>query len=67
MVALIALIGFGGGFIPATAVLFAATARAFGRRALLADLGIGFAIGLIAFCCSPSCSPCPCPWDRSKT
>ena len=49
MAALIAMIGFGGGFIPATAVLFAATARAFGRRALLVDLGIGFAIGLVAY------------------
>lgn len=49
MAGLIALIGFGGGFILATAVLFAATARAFGRRALLADLGIGFGIGIIAY------------------
>jgi putative tricarboxylic transport membrane protein len=49
LVALIAIIGLGGGFIPATAILFAATARAFGRRALLADLGIGLAIGLGAY------------------
>src|SRR5215212_6464772 len=46
MAALIALIGLGGGFIPATAVLFAATATAFGRRAFLADLVIGFVLGL---------------------
>lgn len=44
--ALIAIIGIGGGFVPATAVLFAATAAAFGRRTILADLAIGFAIGL---------------------
>lgn len=49
LVALIAIIGLGGGFIPATAILFAATARAFGRRALLADLCIGLAIGLGAY------------------
>jgi putative tricarboxylic transport membrane protein len=46
---LIALIRFGGGFIPATAVLFATTARAFGRRAFLVDFAIGFATGLIAY------------------
>ena len=34
LAALIALIGLGGGFIPATAILFAATAAAFGRRAI---------------------------------
>lgn len=49
LVVLIALIGLGGGFIPATAILFATTARAFGRRAFLADLGIGFGIGVIAY------------------
>lgn len=49
LLVLIALIAFDGGFIPATAILFAATARAFGRRALLADLGIGFVIGLLAY------------------
>jgi putative tricarboxylic transport membrane protein len=38
---LIALIGLGGGFIPATAILFAATAAAFGRRAFHIDLLIG--------------------------
>lgn len=44
--ALIAIIALGGGFIPATAVLFAATAAGFGRRAILTDLAIGLAIGL---------------------
>ncbi len=48
-VALIALIGLGGGFIVATAVLFAATARAFGRRALVADAMIGFGIGVLIY------------------
>ena len=33
LAALVALIGLGGGFIPATAILFATTAAAFGRRA----------------------------------
>ena len=49
LVALMALIGFGGGFIPATAILFATTAAAFGRRAFITDLAIGFALGLVAF------------------
>ena len=38
---LIAIIGLGGGFILATTALFVTTARAFGRRAIVADLGIG--------------------------
>jgi putative tricarboxylic transport membrane protein len=49
LIALIALIAFGGGFIPATAVLFAATSTAFGRRAPFADLAIGGALGLLIF------------------
>ena len=48
-VALIALIAFGGGFIIATAILFATTAAAFGRKAFLVDLGIGLALGVIIF------------------
>src|SRR3990170_3895266 len=44
-IALIALIGLGGGFIAATAVLFATTSAAFGRRAFLTDLAIGVALG----------------------
>jgi putative tricarboxylic transport membrane protein len=47
--ALIALIGLGGGFIPATAILFATTSAAFGRKAFLADLGIGLGLGLVIF------------------
>ena len=49
LAALIALIGLGGGFIPATAVLFAATAAAFGRRAFLIDLLIGAVLALAAY------------------
>ncbi len=49
LAALIALIGFGGGFIPATAILFAATSAAFGRRAFITDLLIGFGLGLVIF------------------
>ena len=49
LVALIALIGLGGGFIPATAILFATTATAFGRRAFFTDLAIGFALGFVVF------------------
>jgi putative tricarboxylic transport membrane protein len=47
--ALIAIIAFGGGFIAATAVLFAATAAAFGRKAVIVDLIIGAALGLTAY------------------
>ena len=49
LAALIAAVGVGAGFIPAMAVLFAATARAFGRRAFLADLAIGFGLGLAVY------------------
>jgi putative tricarboxylic transport membrane protein len=49
LVALIALIGLGGGFILATAILFAATSTAFGRREILTDLAIGFGLGLLVF------------------
>lgn len=49
LAALIAIIGLGGGFIPATAILFAATSAAFGRRAFITDLAIGFALGLVIF------------------
>lgn len=47
--ALIATIGLGGGFIPATAILFAATATAFGRRAIHIDLAIGLVLGVAVF------------------
>jgi putative tricarboxylic transport membrane protein len=46
---LIALIGLGGGFIAATAVLFATTSAAFGRRAIFTDLAIGLALGVAIF------------------
>jgi len=46
---MISIIGLGGGFIPAMTVLFAATATAFGRRAILVDLAIGFVIGVIIY------------------
>ena len=38
-----------GGFIPATTVLFAATAAAFGRRAILTDLAIGFVLSVVVY------------------
>ncbi len=46
---LIGSIALGGGFILGTTLLFAFTARAFGRRALLADLLLGAAIGLLVY------------------
>ena len=46
---LIACIGLGAGFIPATTVLFAATSAAFGRRAILTDLALGFALAVVIF------------------
>jgi putative tricarboxylic transport membrane protein len=47
--ALIAIIALGGGFIPATAVLFAATSTAFGRRAIVTDLAIGAGLAVAVF------------------
>lgn len=49
LAALLLCIAFGAGFVPATTVLFAATARAFGRRALLADAAIGFVLGVAIY------------------
>jgi len=49
LIALMGVIALGGGFIPATAALFAATATAFGRRTPLTDLAIGAALGLLIF------------------
>jgi len=46
LASLLGCIAFGGGFILATTLLFALTARAFGRRALFADLAIGLALGV---------------------
>jgi putative tricarboxylic transport membrane protein len=45
LAALIAVIGFGYGFIIGTTLLFAMTAAAFGRKALFVDLAIGFVLG----------------------
>jgi putative tricarboxylic transport membrane protein len=49
LAALIAIIGLGGGFILATAVLFAATATAFGRRAIHIDFAIGLVLAVAVF------------------
>jgi putative tricarboxylic transport membrane protein len=49
LAAVIAIIGFGGGFILATTFLFAMTAAAFGRVAFFIDLAIGFALSLAAY------------------
>jgi len=46
---LIAIIGPGGGFTPATSALFVATSAAFGRRAILADLAIGFVMTTLIY------------------
>jgi putative tricarboxylic transport membrane protein len=46
---LIALIAFGGGFILGTAILFAATSTAFGRRAFLVDFLIGLALAVLVY------------------
>lgn len=46
---MITIIGIGGGFIPAMTVLFATTASAFGRRAIVTDLVIGAVIALVIF------------------
>ncbi|MFO1109124.1 MAG: tripartite tricarboxylate transporter TctB family protein [Bradyrhizobium sp.] len=46
---LIAIIGFGGGFILATSALFVATSAAFGRRALLTDLAIALVLSTLIF------------------
>ena len=46
---MITVIGVGGGFIPAMTLLFAATATAFGRRAIVADLVIGFVIATVIY------------------
>ena len=49
LAAVIASLAFGGGFIPGMAILFAATATAFGRRAVLTDLAIGLVLGLVVY------------------
>jgi putative tricarboxylic transport membrane protein len=49
LLCLVGVIGLGGGFIPAMTLLFAFTARAFGRRALLADIVIGAVLALLVY------------------
>lgn len=49
LAALIAIIGLGGGFIAATTILFAATATAFGRRAVHIDLAIGLVLAVAVY------------------
>lgn len=49
LVGLIACIALGGGFVIAITILFACTARGFGRRALAVDAAIGFVMGLVIF------------------
>jgi putative tricarboxylic transport membrane protein len=46
---LIAIIGFGGGFILATSALFVATSAAFGRRAFLADFAIALVLTTLIY------------------
>ena len=46
---LIAIIGFGGGFILATSALFVTTSAAFGRRAILADTGIALVMTTLIY------------------
>jgi putative tricarboxylic transport membrane protein len=49
LAALIAIIGLGGGFILATAVLFVATSAAFGRRAILTDAVIALVLSTLIY------------------
>jgi putative tricarboxylic transport membrane protein len=49
LLALIVAIAAGIGFILGATLLFALTARAFGRRALLTDLAIGLIIAVVVF------------------
>lgn len=49
MAALIAIIGLGGGFIPAATVLFVATSTAFGRRAIATDLIIALVLTTLIY------------------
>lgn len=49
LVALIACIALGAGFILAITIIFACTARGFGRRAFVVDAIIGFVLGTVIF------------------
>jgi putative tricarboxylic transport membrane protein len=46
---LIAIIGFGGGFILATSALFVTTSAAFGRRAILVDSAIALVLTTLIY------------------
>ncbi|MBR0848644.1 tripartite tricarboxylate transporter TctB family protein [Bradyrhizobium diazoefficiens] len=46
---LIAIIGFGGGFIMATSALFVTTSAAFGRRAILVDAVIALVMSTLIY------------------
>jgi putative tricarboxylic transport membrane protein len=46
---LIAIIGFGGGFILATSALFVTTSTAFGRRAILVDTAIALVMTTLIY------------------
>ena len=46
---LIAIIGFGGGFILATSALFVTTSTAFGRRAILTDSAIALVLTTLIY------------------
>lgn len=49
LIGLVASIWLGGGFILGSTLLFAFTARAFGRTALPFDICLGFGIGIVVF------------------
>ena len=49
LAALIAIIGFGGGFILATSALFVTTSAAFGRRAILTDTAIALVLTTLIY------------------
>lgn len=49
LASLIVAVAFGGGFILGSALLFAFTARAFGRRNFPADLAIGLVLSFLIF------------------
>jgi putative tricarboxylic transport membrane protein len=49
LAALMIVIGFGGGFIIATALLFAMTAAAFGRKAFHIDLLVGVVLAAVVY------------------
>jgi putative tricarboxylic transport membrane protein len=46
---LIAIIWLDGGFIPGMTIIFAATCYAFGRRAVITDVIVGFVLALLVY------------------